>query len=66
MEFENSTFGKCELLNCDSKLGKALVFIKNNMTNPYVVTSKLLKDNNWVKGEHFATYEEAKEHYEKM
>ena len=64
MEFENPNFGTCELMNCDVKLGKTIIFIKNNSMNPYVVTTKLLKDKTWIKGEYFATYQEAKEYYE--
>ena len=53
MEFENPNFGPCELINCDSIIGKTIILIKNNTTNPYVVTTKLLRDNTWVKGEYF-------------
>ena len=66
MEFENPNFGTCELMNCDVKLGKTIIFIKNNSMNPYVVTTKLLKDKTWIKGEYFATYQEAKEYYETL
>ena len=66
MEFENPNFGTCELMNCDVKLGKTIIFIKNNSMNPYVVTTKLLKDKTWIKGEYFATYQEAKEYYENL
>ena len=66
MEFENPNFGICELINCDTKLGKTIIFIKNNSMNPYVVTTNLLKDKTWVKGEYFTTYQEAKEYYEKL
>ena len=66
MEFENPNFGPCELINCDSIIGKTIILIKNNTTNPYVVTTKLLRDNTWVKGEYFPTYEQAKEYYEKI
>lgn len=66
MEFENPNFGTCELMNCDVKLGKTIIFIKNNSANPYVVTTNLLKDKTWIKGEYFPTYEGAKEYYEKL
>ena len=66
MEFENPNFGTCELMTCDVKLGKTIIFIKNNSMNPYVVTTKLLKDKTWIKGEYFATYQEAKEYYENL
>lgn len=66
MEFENPNFGTCELMNCDVKLGKTIIFIKNNSMNPYVVTTKLLKDKTWIKGEYFATYQEAKKYYENL
>ena len=66
MEFENPNFGTCELMNCDVKLGKTIIFIKNNSMNPYVVTKKLLKDKTWIKGEYFATDQEAKEYYENL
>lgn len=66
MEFENPNFETCELMNCDVKLGKTIIFIKNNSMNPYVVTTKLLKDKTWIKGEYFATYQEAKEYYENL
>lgn len=48
MEFENPNFGTCELMNCDVKLGKTIIFIKNNSMNPYVVTTKLLKDKTCI------------------
>ena len=73
MEFENPNFGTCELMNCDVTLVAVIaciiatiIFIKNNSMNPYVVTTKLLKDKTWIKGEYFATYQEAKEYYENL
>lgn len=66
MEFENPSFGKCELMNCDVKAGKTIVFIKGDTAHPYVVTSNLLRDKTWVKGEFFTTYEQAKEYYNKV
>lgn len=66
MEFENPNFGECELMNCDVKIGKTIIFIKKDTSNPYVVTSNLLRDKTWVKGEYFPTYEQAKIYYDKI
>lgn len=66
MEFENTEFGQCKLLNCDYAMGKNIILIKNNSTKPYVVTTNLLKDNNWVKGVFFSTYDLAKKYYDEL
>lgn len=64
MEFENKHFGVCKLLQCNYENGVCLVEIKDkNRTMPFVVTSVIMKDGSWIKGEYFATLKEAKEKY---
>ena len=60
MEFENKNFGICRLLQCNYEKGVCLVEIKDkNRAMPFVITSVIMQDGNWIKGEYYSTLKEA-------